>query len=597
MSVAPSRIGRRLHHARFVQPRQPAFWLFVVVVGLTGIVALVEQSLYRDISPAGWALSWILLSLYGIPVFVVIYLLDLYEREPVPLLLAAFVWGAVAATTLSAIGNSGWGLAVARLGGPEFAARWTAALTAPFVEEILKGCGVVLVYLIARDEVDDVMDGFVYGAICGLGFAIVEDVFYFMAVFGGQPGGVLQGFWLRVVASGLYGHVLYTGLVGMAVGIVVSRRGAEPLGRRLAIAAGLCSLAVFAHFLWNSPFLTFFPEEPWSGADMLLVVLATAVKGLPLLVFVAIAVILARRRERRWLREALAGEVGLDGISAGELRLLEHPRRRRAARREMRRRAGARAAALLHRLQREQVNLAMVASRVGDADDPALRQQRAYCRSLRDALEAIPAAAPAAGGAPAAGRLRPWTSRRWWPGSSPGIAAQSPARSARSRTAPTTSRHSRRGSSPAPGVRSRSGSPAPRGWASPRSPRSSSGRAGNATSAPRCSPSTPARRTREARCWGTGYGCRSTRPTRASSSGRWPRAAISAGWRSRPRRRCGSSMRPATSGSWWRRSAWGRRRSTWPRRPTPRSSSSRPAWVTPCRWRRRASSRSPTSSS
>jgi len=125
------------------------------------------------------------------------------------------------------------------------------------------------------------------------------------------------------------------------------------------------------------------------------VVVATAVKGLPLLVFVAIAVTLARRRERRWLHQALAGEIGLDGISAAELHLLENPRRRWAARRAMRRRAGPRAAGLLHRLQREQVNLAMVASRVGDGDDPALSRQRAYCRSLRDALRAIPAAAPA----------------------------------------------------------------------------------------------------------------------------------------------------------------------------------------------------------
>ena len=244
MNAPDARLGRRLHHARFRQPRQPAFWLYLGLVGLTGIVAIAEQSLYRSISPSGWALSWFLLALYGLPVVVVVYLLDLYEREPVPLLVAAFVWGAVAATTLSAIGNAGWGLAVARIGGPEFAARWTAALTAPFVEEILKGCGVVLIYLIARDEVDDVMDGFVYGAICGLGFAIVEDVFYFMAVFGGEPAGVLQGFWLRVVAGGLYGHVLYTGIVGMAVGVVVSRRAVEPLRRRLAVAAGLCVLAV-----------------------------------------------------------------------------------------------------------------------------------------------------------------------------------------------------------------------------------------------------------------------------------------------------------------------------------------------------------------
>ena len=127
-----------------------------------------------------------------------------------------------------------------------------------------------------------------------------------------------------------------------------------------------------------------------------MVVLATAVKGLPLLAFVAIAVSLARRRERRWLRSALQAEIGLDGISVEELRLLESPRRRLAARRAMRRRAGPRAANLLHRLQREQVNLAMVVSRVGDPADPALVHQRRYCRSLRDALEAIPAAASAA---------------------------------------------------------------------------------------------------------------------------------------------------------------------------------------------------------
>ena len=150
-----------LHHARFFQPHAPAFWLYVVVVALTGIVAVGEQNLFREMSPGGWALSWGLVILYAAPVALLIYVLDLYEREPIPLLVAAFVWGAVAATTLSAIGNAGWGVVVARVGGPEFASRWTAALTAPFVEEILKGIGVVLIVLIARDEVDDVMDGFV----------------------------------------------------------------------------------------------------------------------------------------------------------------------------------------------------------------------------------------------------------------------------------------------------------------------------------------------------------------------------------------------------------------------------------------------------
>jgi protease PrsW len=383
---------------RFWQPHEPAFWLYLVVVAATGAVAVVQQSLFRNLSPAGWLLSWGLLLLYALPVFLVVYVLDLYEREPPSLLAAATLWGAVAATTLAAIANGGWGLVVARVGGPEFAARWTAALTAPFVEETLKGVGVVLIVLIARDEVDDMLDGFVYGALCGLGFAIVEDVFYFMGVFGGQPAGVLRGFFLRVVASGLYSHVLYTGLVGMGIGYVVSRRSGTSLARRLLVCTGLGGAAVLGHFLWNSPLLDLYPSQPWSAGDWPMVFVATAVKGLPLLIFVVLAVRLARDRERRWFEGVLTTEVGLDGISAEELRVLSSPRLRRAARREMRRRAGARAAALLRRLQREQLNLAVARSSAAGPDDPAVVRQRAYCRSLRDALRAMPGAAPAEAG-------------------------------------------------------------------------------------------------------------------------------------------------------------------------------------------------------
>jgi RsiW-degrading membrane proteinase PrsW (M82 family) len=311
------------------------------------------------------------------------------------LVLGALLWGAVAATTLSGFANDGWGLVVARVGGPEFAARWTAALTAPIVEETLKGLGVVMIYLIAPDEFDDMMDGFVYGAVCGLGFAVVEDVFYFMGVFGGHPNGVLQGFFVRVVASGLYSHVLYSGLVGMGIGYFVSRRDRQPLARRVLVLAGLSAAAVLGHFLWNSPLLDLFPSRPWSGMDLLMIPVATAVKGLPLLGFATLAVVLARRRERRWLRGALADEVGGPGISADELGILSQPRRRRAAVADMRTRAGSRAAGLLRRLQREQVNLAMIRSKVAADDDPALLEERAYCGSIRDALRAIPGAAPA----------------------------------------------------------------------------------------------------------------------------------------------------------------------------------------------------------
>ena len=375
------------------QWREPAFWLYAAIVVVTALYTVGQQQLFQKLSPSGWALSWGLLLVYGLPLFLAIYLLDLYEREPMSLVLGALVWGAVAATVLSGIANEGWGLVVARVGGPVFAAEWTAALTAPFVEETLKLSGVVLIYLIARDEMDDMMDGFVYGAMVGLGFALVEDVFYFIAIFGGTPGGVLAGFYVRVVSSGLYGHVLYTGLSGMGVAYFVSRRGEVPFGRRLAVAIGLFAAAVAGHFLWNSPLLDFFPGSVDDVGDWLRIPLAAAVKGAPLLLVVVVLVRLARRRERMWLEVALRSEVDSPALSEEELRVLLDPSARRRSRREMRARAGDAAERLLKRLQKEQVNLAMVRTRVVSDDAPELVNQRALCASLRDALLAMPSAA------------------------------------------------------------------------------------------------------------------------------------------------------------------------------------------------------------
>lgn len=382
-----------LHHHSLFQPRQPAFWAYGFFM-LYGTVVMADTLLgLSEVSSSGWALSWLLLALYAVPVWLLIRWLDLYEREPVSLCLGALGWGAFAATALS-IGASGWDQVVAQVFGAEFAAKWGPAMTAPFVEESMKGAGVVLIYLIARDEVDDVMDGFVYGALCGLGFALVEDVLYFMAVFGGTPAGVLEGFYVRVLSSGLYGHVLFTGLVGMGVGYVVTRREQIPLGKRLAVAAGLSALGVAGHALWNSPLLASFSAEP-QGGQWLWVPVGFAIRGAPLLLLVVLAVWLAHRRERRWLTQALSGEVTRGGVSTEELRTLASPKTRRRAIAAMRRRAGRRAGDLLARMHREQVNLAMIATRVSSPDDPALVAQRDYCRSLRDALAAVPGGAPA----------------------------------------------------------------------------------------------------------------------------------------------------------------------------------------------------------
>src|SRR4029079_7095890 len=181
------------------------------------------------IPPAGWLVSWLLLVLYSVPVLLVIRFLDSYEREPRSMMFGAFMWGFVVAILFAGLSNDLWGVVITKVGGVEFAKQWSAALTAPVNEELYKYLGLVVLFLIARAEFDDLLDGFVYGALIGLGFAVAEDLMYFMFNFGGSVGDVIQGFFLRVVLTGLYGHVTYTAISGVGFAYFVTRRGEKSL--------------------------------------------------------------------------------------------------------------------------------------------------------------------------------------------------------------------------------------------------------------------------------------------------------------------------------------------------------------------------------
>src|SRR5512140_2601279 len=103
------------------------------------------------------------------------------------------------------------------------------------------------------------MDGFVYGAMVGLGFTVVEDVSYFINAVAAAPGAVDQAgpvfdtFIIRVVGGGLYGHVLFTGLTGTGFAYLMTRRHTSQL-RHLGALACIGS-GVLAHVVWNSPLM------------------------------------------------------------------------------------------------------------------------------------------------------------------------------------------------------------------------------------------------------------------------------------------------------------------------------------------------------
>ena len=96
--------------------------------------------------------------------------LDRYEAEPTRMLILAFAWGAVCAPAGALFLNTGIAIAM-RLAGAEDPDVVTAVFGAPFVEEGLKGLGVLLIVLLRRREFDGVVDGIVYAGLVGAGFA------------------------------------------------------------------------------------------------------------------------------------------------------------------------------------------------------------------------------------------------------------------------------------------------------------------------------------------------------------------------------------------------------------------------------------------
>src|SRR5213594_3088335 len=78
------------------QTRQPAFWLYVVVIAIGALFLASQEFTYLRYSPLTFVIGVGLLALFAVPMFLLVTILDLFEREPLSLMLGAFVWGAVA---------------------------------------------------------------------------------------------------------------------------------------------------------------------------------------------------------------------------------------------------------------------------------------------------------------------------------------------------------------------------------------------------------------------------------------------------------------------------------------------------------------------
>lgn len=246
-----------------------------------------------------------------------IWWLDRYEKEPWGMLIAAFLWGSIPAIIASLIIELVADVPLAQLGSAysEFA---STALVAPITEEVVKGVLLFIFFMVFRREFDDTLDGIVYGALVGAGFAMTENLLYYLGAFFGGGGDAGSLFFLIGARGIIFGlnHSLFTSVTGAALGTVRYTPGI----RRVVIPIFGLAGAITLHIIHNTA-ASFASVFCWSLA----LVLLSDWGGVIVIVVIAI---MSLRREQQWIINELGEEINYGILNEADLRNAASWRRR-----------------------------------------------------------------------------------------------------------------------------------------------------------------------------------------------------------------------------------------------------------------------------
>jgi RsiW-degrading membrane proteinase PrsW (M82 family) len=293
------------------------------ITATCAIVALgidVAQSFAVGAGAAPFAIA-LPLALLPVPLLIAVVLwVDRLEPEPRINLVFAFGWGAgIAALAALLINTANLEYVTMPALGASTGEYVAATFGAPVVEESLKGIVVIVLMRRSRAEFDGPTDGVIYAAMVGLGFAMIENVGYYInAIVTPERGGIaLLGytFVLRGLVSPLL-HPIFTSMTGLGVAYAASRRGGAPW----AVGLGLLA-AMVLHGTWNG--LSLFGTAGLVAGYLIMSGVLAAL----------VAVLVAdRRRMTGLIRRYLPGYEGTGLVTPDDIAMLASLRDRGAAR-------------------------------------------------------------------------------------------------------------------------------------------------------------------------------------------------------------------------------------------------------------------------
>jgi protease PrsW len=274
--------------------------IFKIVFGITAaLIALLLGLIVLLLIGVETGLIGLLIGLISATLPVPLYLMlvlwiDRYEAEPLWMLATAFFWGALVAVFFAYLINTASGLIVTILTNDVRAgAAFGAVISAPIVEESAKALILFIFFFWKKDEFDGVIDGIVYAAMVGLGFAMTENIQYYGRAVSQAGGGGLTLVFIIRGAFAPFSHPLFTSLTGIGLGL--ARQSRNTLVKIITPIFGLLA-AISMHSIWNGSAVIFGP-----GGFILAYILIMV----PTFFIMFVVIALALWREGKIVREYL----------------------------------------------------------------------------------------------------------------------------------------------------------------------------------------------------------------------------------------------------------------------------------------------------